>query len=78
MLAWFLTMPAIFVVVGALDQRKFRLLSDNIAPLIFAILLAGAAWIYWRFVPSTPQVGRRVLYLVVFLAGMCLLGMGAM
>lgn len=76
--AWFLTMPAIFVAVGALDQRKFRLLSDNIAPIIFAILLAGAGWIYWRFVPRASQIGGRILYAVVFLAGMCLLGLGAM
>ena len=77
-LAWFLTMPAIFVAVGSLDQRKFRLITDNIAPIIAAILLAGAIWIYWRFVPRAPRIGWRIGYLAVFLAGMCLLGTGAL
>ena len=78
LLAWFLAMPAIFVAAGALDQRKFRLLTDNIAPIIFVVLFTGAVWIYWRLIPRTPEIGRRILYLVAFLAVLFLLGAAAM
>jgi len=77
-LAWFLTMPAVFVAVGALDQHKFQSISDNIAPIIATILFAWAIWIYWRFVPGAPRIWQRIGYLAAFLMGMCLLGVSAM
>ena len=77
-LAWFLATPAMFVAVGALDQRKFQPLFENIVPITAAILLVWAAWIYWRLVPSTPRIWQRIGYLGVFLLGMYLLGAGAL
>lgn len=77
-LAWFLAMPALFVVAGALDQRRFSSITDNIAPITAAILFAWAVWIYWRFIPSVPLIWRRIGYLAAFLATMCLLGAAAM
>jgi len=76
-LAWFLTMPAMFVAVGALDQRKFQPLFENIVPITAAILFVWAAWIYWRLVP-TPRIWQRIGYLAAFLLGMYLLGAGAL
>lgn len=76
--AWFLAMPAIFVAAGALDQRKFRLLTENVAPIIIAVLFAGAVWIYWRLVPRAPGIGRRILHLTAFLAVLFVLGAAAM
>ncbi|WP_432729698.1 hypothetical protein [Variovorax sp. W6] len=77
-LAWFLAMPAMFVAVGALDQRKFQPLFENIVPITAAILFVWAAWIYWRFVPSAPRIWQRIGYLAAFLLGMYLLGAGAL
>jgi len=77
-LAWFLAMPAMFVAVGALDERKFQPLFENIAPITATILFAWAVWIYWRFVPSTSRIWQRTAYLAAFLLGMYLLGAGAL
>ncbi|UVH56505.1 hypothetical protein NWF24_27225 [Variovorax paradoxus] len=77
-LAWFLTMPAVFVAVGAVDQHKFQSITDNIAPITATTLLVWAVWIYWRFVPSAPRLWHRIGYLAAFLMGMCLLGVGAL
>ena len=77
-LAWFLAMPALFVAAGALDRRRFPSITENIAPITAVILFASAVWIYWRFVPSTPLIWRRLGYLAAFLATMCLLGIAAM
>jgi len=77
-LAWFLAMPAMFVAVGALDQRKFQPLFENIVPITAAILLVWAVWIYWRLVPSTRRIRQRTANLAAFLLGMYLLGAGAL
>ncbi|MDR6519235.1 hypothetical protein J2789_001917 [Variovorax paradoxus] len=77
-LAWFLAMPAMFVAVGAMDERKFQPLFENIVPVTAAILFVWAAWIYWRFVPSTPRIWQRIGHLAAFLLGMYLLGAGAL
>ncbi len=77
-LAWFLAMPAMFVAVGTLDQRKFQPLFENIVPITGAFLFVWAAWIYWRFVPSAPRIWQRIGYLAAFLLGMYLLGAGAL
>lgn len=77
-LAWSLTMPAVFVAAGTLDQRKLQSISDNIAPITATTLFVWAVWIYWRFVPSAPRIWQRIGYLAAFLTGMCLLGVSTM
>ncbi|MGJ7536303.1 MULTISPECIES: hypothetical protein [unclassified Variovorax] len=77
-LAWFFTMPAAFLAIGAVEQREFQSISDNVAPVTVTVLFVWAAWIYWRFVPSAPRIWQRIGYLVAFLTGMCLLGTGTM
>jgi len=77
-LTWFITMPAVFLAIGALDRRKFQSIYDNATPITATILFVGAIWIYWRFVPSAPRIWQRIVYLAIFLTGMCLLATGAM
>ena len=77
-LPWFLAMPVIFAVAGAVKGHRIDWLTDHIAPIAAVVLLAWAAVIYWRCVPVAPSIWLRIVYLAGFLTSMLMLGWGAM
>ena len=78
MLAWFMAMPALFLLAGTLEKHKILFISNEIAPITAVVLLLWAGTIFWRCVPSAPNAWRRSGYLAAFLAVMFLLGWAAM
>jgi len=76
--AWFFAMPVLFVFAAALESHRILSISDHIAPITAVVLSLWAGVIYWRCIPSTPSMWRRVGYLAAFLGVMFLLGWAAM
>jgi len=72
---WVIASPLIQVLAGFVGSSAFASLG-RFAPMLTlfieaSILLLWAAWIYWRYVPHAPGVGRRIVYAVAFV---CVLG----
>jgi len=65
LIAWFCTLPAIFVAASALESRGRVAWMDMLPPIAALILLVWASVIYWRFIKK----GRST-----FLEACCFLG----
>ena len=81
-LAWAALIPLAGVIGMWLDRGVFHSagVTRVIAHAIEGMLILAAALVYWRWVPSAPNWGRRVIYLVGFallLAGIGYVVLGA-
>ncbi|MDP9912762.1 hypothetical protein J2W27_004888 [Variovorax boronicumulans] len=81
-LAWAALIPLAGVLGLWLDRSVFHSAGATrvIAHAIEGVLILAAALVYWRCVPSAPNWGRRVIYLVGFallLAGIGYVVLGA-
>lgn len=67
-LAWTALIPLAGVIGMWLDRSVFHSAGATrvIAHAIEGMLILAAALLYWRCVPSAPNWGRRVIYLVGF------------
>ncbi|MET3372977.1 hypothetical protein ABIC89_002033 [Variovorax boronicumulans] len=67
-LAWAALIPLAGVIGMWLDRSVFHSAGATrvIAHAIEGMLILAAALVYWRCVPSAPNWGRRVIYLVGF------------
>lgn len=67
-LAWAALIPLAGVIGLWLDRSVFHSAGATrvIAHAIEGMLILAAALVYWRCVPSAPNWGRRVIYLVGF------------
>lgn len=67
-LAWAALIPLAGVIGMWLDRSVFHSAGATrvIAHAIEGMLILAAVLVYWRCVPSAPNWGRRVIYLVGF------------
>lgn len=67
-LAWAALIPLAGVIGMWLDRSVFHSAGATrvIAHAIEGMLILAATLVYWRCVPSAPNWGRRVIYLVGF------------
>lgn len=80
-LVWAALIPLAGILGMWLDRSVFHSseVTRVIAHAIEGLLILVAALVYWRCVPSAPDWGRRVIYLVGFallLAGIGYLALG--
>lgn len=76
--AWAASMPVLNVTLRALEERRVLSITGHTAAAVALGLALWACWIYWRCVPSTPQIGRRLAYLAAHLVVMGLVAAAAL
>lgn len=66
--AWSLSIPVMAVIGSWLDRSVFRSVESQtvMAHMMEAAIVLLAALVYWRCVPHASDLGRRVIYLAVF------------
>lgn len=74
--AWTVAIPILGIIGSALGKAMFRSGEAEVimAHAIEVVLVLWVALIYWRYVPSTSNMLRRAIYLVLFVAVMLVLG----
>ena len=74
--AWSLSIPVMAVIGSWLDRSVFRSVESQtvMAHTMEAAIVLLAALVYWRCVPHAPDLGRRVIYLAVFVVLMMAIG----
>lgn len=77
-LAWAVSIPVLNVCMTALERHRILPVSGFVAAVVALVLLLWAVAIYWRCVPSAPSIVARVAYLLIFVAAMALLALGAL
>lgn len=77
-LAWAASIPALNVLLTALDRHGVLDVSEDIVTAVAMALLLCAALIYWRCVPHAGSMFERVLLLLAFMTAMLLVGAAAL
>lgn len=72
LLCWMLAFPVVTVSLRLLADRGHRWAeAAHSGNWVLSAMAAGAALIYWFFVPSAPSIGRRTLDLAGYLLALC-------
>jgi len=74
--AWSLSIPVMAVAGSWLDRSVFRSVEAQtaMAHVMEAAIVLLAALVYWQCVPRAPGLGRRVIYLAIFVVLMTAIG----
>jgi hypothetical protein len=77
---WAVAFPVIGVLTSVLARTVYpTIITDWLpVPLAWTAMILWGLWIYWRCVPSTSSIPRRVMYLALFAVLMVIVGILAL